>query len=144
MTITMHSRTATRNPFTAPDALTLSDVLDRLVAASDLTERQRADLRSAVRTVGRALDRPLTELPAHPEFLGRRLRQINPAAVGMRKSRWANVRSLFRKALEMAGVATMPGRYQCPLTRAWAGLVSRLPSKAYRAAFALHTLLQRQ
>ncbi len=130
----MHSRTAIRNPFTAPDALTLSDVLDRLGAPGDLTERQRADLRSAVRTVGRALDRPLTELPAHPEFLGRRLRQINPAAVGMRKSRWANVRSLFRKALEMAGVATMPGRYQCPLTPAWAGLASGLPSKAYDAA----------
>jgi hypothetical protein len=89
-------------------------------------------LRSAVRTVGRILDRPLSELPAHPESLRKRLEAVVPAAVGLTAARWTNVRSLLRKALDATGFAVMPGRYLAPLTPAWATLHDRLPTRTLR------------
>ena len=123
------SRDLPRNAFASADAPMLSDVIARLDHAGHLTRRQRADLRSAVRTVGRILDRPLSELPAHPEFLRKRLEAVVPAAVGLTAARWTNVRSLLRKALDATGFAVMPGRYLAPLTPAWATLHDRLPTR---------------
>jgi integrase len=123
------SRDLPRNAFAPADAPMLSDVIARLDHAGHLTRRQRADLRSAVRTVGRILDRPLSELPAHPEFLRKRLEAVVPAAVGLTAARWTNVRSLLRKALDATGFAVMPGRYLAPLTPAWATLHDRLPTR---------------
>jgi hypothetical protein len=123
------SRDVPRNAFVSVDSPTLADILGRLEGADDLTDRQRADLRSAVRTVGRVFDRPLSELPAHPEFLRTRLETVVPAAVGLTAARWTNVRSLLRKALEVSGFSVMPGRYLAQLTPAWSALHARLPTR---------------
>jgi hypothetical protein len=53
--------------------MTLADVLAAVVVA-DLPTRRRQEMASAVRTIGRALERPLAELPAHPRLIGPRLR----------------------------------------------------------------------
>jgi integrase len=126
------SRDVPRNGFVSVDTPSLADVLDRLQDAAGLTDRQRADLRSAVRTVGRVLDRPLSELPAHPEFLRKRLEGVVPAAVELTAARWTNVRSLMRKALDVSGISVMPGRYLAPLTPAWAALHLRLLTRTLR------------
>ena len=129
MTYAMPPLSPPRNPFTPTDAPTLVDVLDRLDVADGINQRQRREMRSAIRKLGTVLNRPLTELPARAEFLRKRLKSVVPAAVGLTPSRWANVRSLLRKALEAAGFAVMPGRYQAPLTDAWLELFNRLPTR---------------
>jgi hypothetical protein len=126
------SRDVPRNGFVSVEAPSLADVLDQLQDAADLTDRQRADLRSAVRTVGRVLDRPLSELPAHPEFLRKRLEAVVPAAVGLTAARWTNVRSLLRKALDVSGLSVLPGRYLAPLTPAWSTMHAHLPTRTFR------------
>jgi hypothetical protein len=54
------------------------------------------------------------------------------AAAGIRRGRWNNVRSLTLKALDVAGLRTMPGRSNQPLMPAWVTLRDRLPNVAAR------------
>lgn len=121
-----------RNPFVAPDALTLQDVLGQVLAGENLSQTRRRDMASAIRTLGKALNQPLSALPAHPTFLRGRLEGFSPAAAGITASRWNNVRSLVNKALEDIGAVSVPGRYQILLTGLWQELCVALPTKDLR------------
>ena len=79
-------------------ALTLADVL-AVVQTADLPNRQRQELASALRTVGRALDRPLERIQADPRHLAPRLKAVAPRAIGMSARSWNNIRHRTRKAL---------------------------------------------
>src|SRR6516162_11541149 len=87
--------------------LTLADVLTA-VQAADLPNRLRQEMASALRTVGRALDRPLERILADPRHLSPRLRAVAPVAIGMSARSWTNVRSRVRKALGLVRPMT-PG-----------------------------------
>ena len=132
MTYIEPSPPAPRNAFTTSDAPTLEDVFRKLASADDINDRHRAELRSAVRTVGRSLDRHLSELPANPRFLRERLETVIPVAAGLSDGRWKNVRSLLRKALEVAGIPVLPGRHLAPLTNMWQQRYNNLPSRKLR------------
>ena len=132
MTYIEPSRTVPRNAFSTPDAPTLEDVFRRLASIDNIDDRYRGELRSAVRTVGRVLDRALSELPAHPRFLRERLKKVVPVASGLTDTRWRNVRSLLRKALEVTGIPVLPGRHLAPLTSLWQQRYSSLPSRKLR------------
>ena len=132
MTYIEPSPPAPRNAFTTSDAPTLEDVFHKLASTGDITDRHRAELRSAVRTVGRALDRHLSELPANPRFLRERLETVIPVAAGLSDGRWKNVRSLLRKALEVSGIPVLPGRHLAPLTNMWQQRYNNLPSRKLR------------
>jgi hypothetical protein len=99
--------------------LSLSDVL-AAVQIADLTNRQRQELASAVRTVGRALDRPLERIQADPRHLAPRLKAVAPRAIGMSPRSWNNIRFRARKALSLVRPMS-PGRNTNPLTRAGMG-----------------------
>src|SRR5262252_8995911 len=71
--------------------LSLADLLNAVGADMQLSARQRQDTCSALRIVGRALGRPLAELPARPRQLRERLAALTPAMVGVSKGRWANI-----------------------------------------------------
>ena len=58
--------------------LTLADVL-AAVQAADLPNQHRQELASALRTVGRALDRPLERIQGDPRHLAQRLKAVAPA-----------------------------------------------------------------
>jgi hypothetical protein len=110
----MSTPTASRAAPTSPT--TLADVL-AAIAATDLPERRKQDLASAVRSAARALGRSAEQVPADPRLLASRLTEIAPQAVGFSKARWNNVRSLLRAALETV-TAMAPGRHPTPLTQA--------------------------
>jgi integrase len=110
--------------------ISLADVL-AAVDACDLPERRRQDLASAVRTVARLLGREPSAIPADPAALGRRLGQVSYAAAGMSRGRWANVRSLFRKALDLVR-PVMAGRSVAPLSPEWKAVWSALPTKSQK------------
>ena len=82
---------------------TLAEVLERVAAMDDLPRQKRNDLGSAVRKVVRSLDCLPADVPADPEALRQRLSILTPAAVGMTKNRWRNVRALLTLALALTG-----------------------------------------
>ena len=129
MSATVHSPALSRNPFAAADAPTLAVVLAHLDGLDPARQPGLADLRSAVRTVARVLALPPEAIPAHPGFLRPRLERVMPAAHGLRPARWTNVRSLLGKALRLAGVDLLPGRYLAPLAPAWQQLADPLPKE---------------
>jgi integrase len=111
------------------EAPTLADVAAAIKKAEHLSARTRADLLSALNTVRKVLGLPLADAPAHPLFLQRRLARVSPVAHGLSPGRWSNVRSLVRKALDVAGVTALPGRYRVSLPPAWLELQAKLPSR---------------
>jgi hypothetical protein len=94
----------------------------RCTAAGDL-----AELGMGVKDRGpRRRQRPPT-VPAHPAFLRKVLGRAAPKAIGIGQASWNNARSLCGKALEWAGLASVPGHYLAPFAPAWAELWACLP-----------------
>jgi len=106
---------------------TLADVLDA-VARAELTDKRRAELSSAIRTVGRALNRPLDQITADSGALRRRLDDVSPIGMGMSPGRWANIRSLLRAALALVK-HDLPSTSKKPMSATWSNLYAQL-SKA--------------
>src|SRR6516164_2604311 len=100
--------------------LTLADVIAQVVGTA-LPQRHKQEITSALRTVGRALDRPLERIQADPRHLSPRLKAIAPRAIGMSPRSWSNVRSRLRKALSFVRPIA-PGRNTNPLTPSWDAL----------------------
>ena len=81
--------------------LTLADVLERLNAKPELSDRRRRDLASAVRTVARLLRRNPAEVDADLDALRTRFDPIHPVQAGMSAKRLANVKSDLLAAITM-------------------------------------------
>src|SRR5262249_34744542 len=79
---------------TTPSRASLADVII-LISQENLSERQKQELRSAVRTVARLLDDEPANIAADPAGLRRCLEMIAPEAHGISRGRWANIRSLL-------------------------------------------------
>jgi integrase len=109
-------------------ATTLADLLATLQTVG-LPERKRQELMSAVRTTVRALGRPPEDIPADARFLANRLKDVAPAALGISRGRWNNVRSLVRTTLTFVQPIS-PGRNRNDLLPEWLELSARLPSRS--------------
>ena len=70
------------HPFAAADTPSFLDLLDRATADEQLDPRRKADLRSAIKSLGQWLGSDLTAMPAHPRYLRERLAGFQPAAAG--------------------------------------------------------------
>src|SRR5689334_17090287 len=103
---------------------TLADVLAR-IDASNVGDKKRGELASAIRTVGKVLGRPPEEIRADAESLRRRLNDISSVTADMSPGRWANVRSLLRAALVIAGVGLF-SRPTEPMSLEWCSLYRQL------------------
>jgi integrase len=103
------------------------------VGASDLPERKRQELSSAIRTVARALGRLPENVPADGRLLAGRLKDVAPAAIGVSRGRWANIRSLLRTSLALVQPIS-PGRHQNDLLPEWLALWNELTSRSDKIA----------
>ena len=110
----------------------LADLL-ALLETVDLPERQRQELSSAVRTVARAFGRPAAEIPTDTRLLTNRLKDIAPAALGISRGRWNNVRSLLRTALSFVQPIS-PGRNRNEVAPEWLELATKLCSRSDEVA----------
>jgi integrase len=126
----MSSRSISRAEYAL--VASLADLL-AIVRASDLPERKRQELASAIRTVARALARSPEDIPADGRFLASRLKDVAPAAIGVSRLRWNNVRSLFRTALTFVQPIS-PGRNRNDLSPEWAALSNNLASRSDKIA----------
>lgn len=128
----------------APSA-TLADVLEAIKFAPRLTDRQRQDWASAVRTVCRVIKREPDEVPLDLRAIAVRLKGVAPRVEGLSTQSWNNVRSLLRKAIALVK-PVMPGRARTPMSPAWRTLYEALVTKGDRARLCrlLHWLSVRQ
>jgi hypothetical protein len=110
----------------------LADLLARL-QAGDLPERKRQEVASAIRTVARALGRSPENIPADGRLLARRLKEVEPAAIGISRGRWNNVRALLRSALALIQPIS-PGRHRNGLLPEWLALSNELASRSDQIA----------
>jgi integrase len=113
-------------------APSLADLLAK-IAASDLPERKRQELGSAIRTVARALGQSPQNIPADGRLLASRLKEVAPAATGISRGRWNNIRSLLRTALALIQPIS-PGRNRNDLLPEWLALSNQLESRSDRIA----------
>ena len=129
-TIITHSRSPSEGMDSALPSL--EDVVARLRMADGLSARARADCRSALRSIGRIIGRPLSEIPASPRHLRSRMDELSPARFGLTPGRWANIRSLALKALKLTGIAALTSRHVSPLSPEWQRLYDLLPKRPQR------------
>jgi integrase len=113
-------------------ARSLADLLATL-GASDLPERKRQELASAIRTIARALGRSLETIPADGRLLASRLKEVAPAAIGISSGRWNNIRSLLRTALALVQPIS-PGRNRNDLLPEWLALSNKPGSRSDKIA----------
>lgn len=118
----------TPSPFVDPESLMMADVLARLEKL-DLTAHQRRDLRSAVTSVCRLIDRAPTEVPANINWVHVRLRRVHPAQAKISDKRLKNIRSGVLKALELCGASRDRADWLRPPSPAWSEFLSRIPDK---------------
>jgi integrase len=120
-----------QHPFAAADTPSFHDLLDCVTADEQLDQRRKADLRSAIKSLGQWLGTDLTAMPAHPRYLRERLAGFHPAAAGVSRKRLQNVRSAVAFALDRYGFG---GRrsYLAPLSPAAQALYDRLPDTYFR------------
>jgi integrase len=87
---------------------TAEELLEFLDVAS-LNATQRRDMKSAVNRICEMVGCAPRSLRLEVPILRETLRKIRPAAHGVGWKTWANIRSLFRRALELAGVIERMG-----------------------------------
>ena len=112
--------------------ISIADVIARLEADPSLSPARRLAMLSALRTMCRVLSASPRSVPAEFRNLRRRLEGVAPAATGLSRGRWNNVRSLTLAALRQAGIRAMPGGRHRPLGLAWEPLYARLPNTRFR------------
>lgn len=117
---------------------TLADMIERIQADATVPPRRRAELASALRTMARAIGQPPEEIRSHPAYLRDHLKHFAPAMLGISASRWANVLSLTRAALEHAGTGSQARRCRVPFAPAWTRVMALIPEK--HAAISLSRL----
>jgi hypothetical protein len=112
----------------APVPATLGEVVDLIQSRSDLQPWLRRDLRSAIRTLCRALGQAPADVPAEPSALRRRMKDLSAPALGISQGSWRNVKSLVSKALALAGIAMVSGRARAALMPEWEVLLAQAPA----------------
>jgi len=93
-----------QSPFINPYGMMMSEVLSKLDAV-DVTDTQRRDLKSAIRSVCRMVERRPEQVPANINWVHIRLRRIHPVQAGITEKRLKNIRSGVLKALELCGAS---------------------------------------
>jgi integrase len=116
-----------------PAVVTIADVLVRIEADARLTEKKKAEMRSALNVTCRALGAHPSLTQAEPRLLRPKLAKLTPAMVGVKPRTWANIKSLTLKALKHAGLKSMAGRSREPLSPSWEALRSLLPDKHWQS-----------
>lgn len=120
--------TAFASPFVRSDAMMMSDVLSKLDKV-EVTEIQRRDLKSAIRSVCRLLDRSPAEVPANTSWVRIALRRIHPVQAGISEKRLKNIRASVLKALELYGASRLRSDWQSAPTAEWEALLATVFGK---------------
>ncbi|MEM1300104.1 MAG: site-specific integrase [Pseudomonadota bacterium] len=109
--------------FVNPKAMSLGQLND-LIPSFGLSKNRERDLRSAIKCIARALDRPIDQIHLDPEWLWAQLDRVMPAALGIEHKTWQNTRSNLRSAMKLIGVGKRIAPVQ--MDGAWEELRQRM------------------
>ena len=115
-----------------PAANTMQAVFDHISESPNLRPTQTRDTLSALRTLSRVTGRPLDTIPAQTKQVRHLTEGVTPARFEMSTGRWANVKSLVFKAIEIFGTKPRSGRLITEPSQAWQRLLDQLPPKELR------------
>jgi hypothetical protein len=113
---------------------TMADVLAGLATNPNISAGRLVALRSAVRTYYRAQGKDPAAVSAEPRAVREVLSRLTPDALGISPQSFLNLRSLMGKALDAAGIETIPVRCRTRLEPAWARLMDRVDDRRMRYA----------
>ena len=110
-----------------PDVL-FADVLKAVDDAPNLTHRVRQNLRTAVTRTAQLLSPLRLNGPVKVQAISKKLYKLAPAQLGFATDGALSAyKSNLRRALRLAGVAVMPGRFVTPLSAPWRTLLDSIP-----------------
>lgn len=110
----------------------LADTRMTIASMSDMPQRKRGQLLSAMNSFARAVGMPLFAIPESVEAVRDLAVKASPGATGLKTGSWANVKSKAFRCLELAGCPTLSGRCMSPISPAWRALLDRVPVKPHR------------
>ena len=122
------------NPFIRKDASTLANVESAISNDAELSSARKASLRSALNKLSKALNLPLTSIPADVDFIRVKLARLTPAEVGLTPRRFSTVKSEVKFAFKHLGLIG-GSTYLHPITGPWGELWDVLPSKYAKTTF---------
>jgi integrase len=117
-----------QSPFVNPDGMMMSEVLLKLDTVA-VTDVQRRDLKSAIKSVCRLVGRRPEEVPANINWVHVRLRRVHPVKAGISEKRLKNIRSGVLKALALCGASKERSDWLRPPSPEWAALLEIIPDK---------------
>ena len=110
------------NPFMADEQMSLADVLEKIATDTELKPQRRRNICSALRAMGKLMNRNLSYLPAYPAFYRKLFKELHPEHCGLSISRIANIKSDLLFALKYVGCISGARTYMAPLSPEWLAL----------------------
>ena len=117
------------NPFVDQKATTISDILNQIDKRTELTSTKKRDLKSALRSMCRLINKQPEEVPANINWVHIRLRRVQPAAHEITKKRLANIKSDVLKALALEGCSRKRSDWLRKPSPEWQSLLDKIPNK---------------
>jgi integrase len=122
-----------RDPIPPPAApVTLQDVIDRLVANPSLSETRKRDLRSAVTTFAKLVERTPAMIALDLAGIRATLDSMVPAEAKVSRKRWANLRSDLAAAIGASGLQPMLKTAYVGLHEVWSNLLKGVSDRRVR------------
>jgi integrase len=109
-------------PFITP--VTLQTVLDRLAGDNGLSPSRKRDLRSAVSSFAKLMEKPPAAIALDLSEIRQALNSMVPARAQLSRKRWANLRSDLAAAIEASGLRPMLKTADLELDELWARLLA--------------------
>ena len=112
-----------------PPLASLADVLAVLGTPQDGAETRRRDQRSAVNRVAALLGDAPERIPLVMPSISARLAKLSPAAAGVSRKTFHNLRSDFLAAVKASGLHSAKRRARAPLSPSWQSLLQELSTR---------------
>lgn len=124
----VNSNTPNNDPFIAPDTPMLAAILEQ-INTLDVSETRRRDMRSAITSLCRVINRRPEEVPANINWIYIRLRRIHPVKAGISVKRFKNIKSDVLKVLELCGCSRERSDWLRAPSPKWQSLLDGIPDK---------------
>lgn len=105
---------------------TLESLLAAVIADPALSETQRRDRASAIRTLAKAIGMRPRDVELNVKLIRQKMDRVEPLAIGISAARWKNVRTLVSRALE-GKAKILPSMQKDRISDQWKALADQLP-----------------
>jgi hypothetical protein len=129
MTDQSHKQQHYSSPFISQSAPSMELILERIDDLTELSATKRRDLKSAIRSFCRLIDKHPADVPANINWLHIRIRRVAPAGHNITKKRLANIKADVLKALTLTGCSRDRADWLSTPSPAWQALLNQISDK---------------